>query len=245
MSLFAAMIHRQFIYEPPTPTASFKGKTIIVTGGNTGLGLEASRWFVRLGASLVIIACRDINKGKTAVANIQETTSCSPDTLQVWPLDLSSYTSIQAFANRAKVELQRLDAVLANAGMIARNFRITEQDEETITTNVVAPALLGFLLHPKLHETATRYSTQTHFTITGSELYEMAKFKESKAPNGKIFATLADEKKWNSDRYNVSKVLVLFVMKQLAEMAPVEKSNVIVNCIAPGSVSVANYYRIC
>jgi hypothetical protein len=51
MSFLAAFIYRQFIYEPPVPTASFAGKTAIVTGSNVGLGKEACRWMVRLGAS--------------------------------------------------------------------------------------------------------------------------------------------------------------------------------------------------
>jgi hypothetical protein len=43
--------------------------------------------------------------------------------------------------------------------------------------------------------------------VTASELYEVAKFKESKAPDGQIFATLADESKSDMmDRYNVSKL---------------------------------------
>ena len=97
MAFFARFIHRQFIYEPPVPTASFKGKTAIVTGASSGLGLEACRWMVRLGASQVILACRNLEKGKAAAKDIQATTSCSSDTLEVWHLDLSSYESVQDF----------------------------------------------------------------------------------------------------------------------------------------------------
>jgi NAD(P)-dependent dehydrogenase (short-subunit alcohol dehydrogenase family) len=235
MSFLAAFIYRQFIYEPPIPTASFKGKTAIVTGSDVGLGLEACRWMVRLGASQVILACRNAEKGKAAAKDIQATTSCSSDTLQVWHLDMSSYASVQAFSDRVKAELPRLDVLIGNAGLGTHKFRMTEDNEEMITTNVVSLALLAFLLHPKLRETAMKYNTQTHFTVTASELYEVAKFKERKAPAGQLFATLNDKSKANmGDRYNVSKLLAIFVIKQMAALSPISSSQVIVNCVAPG-----------
>jgi NAD(P)-dependent dehydrogenase (short-subunit alcohol dehydrogenase family) len=104
------------------PTASFKGKTVIVTGSNVGLGLEASRWIVRLGASQVILACRNVEKGKAAAKDIQATTSCSSGSLQVWHLDISSYVSVQAFTDRVKAELPRLDVLLGDAGVGTNKF---------------------------------------------------------------------------------------------------------------------------
>lgn len=237
MSFLAAFIYRQFIYTPPVPTASFKGQTIIVTGSNCGLGLEACRWMVRLGAFQVIIACRNVEKGQAAAKDIQAATSCPADTLQVWKLDMNSYASVTAFADRVKAELPRLDVFIANAGVATREFRMTEDNEETITTNVVSTSLLGCLILPKLRETALKYNTNTHFTITASELYEVAKFNESKAPAGQILATLNDEAKSKdnmSDRYNISKLLEIFFIKQLAAMSPIDSNKVIVNCVAPG-----------
>lgn len=240
MSFLLAFIRRQFISYPPVPTASFNGKTAIVTGASSGLGLEACKWMVRLGASKVILACRNVEKANAALKDIEATTSCSPDTLQVWHLDLSSYASIQAFSNRVNAELSRLDALVANAGLWKHKFGMTEDNEETLTTNVVSMSLLAFLLHPKLRETATEYKTQTHFTVTGSELYEVAKFKERKAAAGQLFATLNDQREANmSDRYNVSKLFAIFVVKQIAHLSPITSSGVIVNCVAPGYVPFA------
>ena len=235
MSFLAAFIYRQFITEPPVPTASFKGKTAIVTGASSGLGLEACRWVVRLGASQVILACRNVEKAEAAAEEIRASTSCPSDTLQVWQLDMSSYASVRAFSDRVKAELPRVDVLVANAGVGTRKFRVTEDNEETITTNVVSMSLLAFLLHPKLRETATKYETQTHFTVTGSELYQVAKFKEREAPTGQLFTTLNDQSKANmSDRYNVSKLLAIFIVKQMAILSPISSSGVILNCVAPG-----------
>lgn len=64
--------------------------------------------------------------------------------------------------------------------------------------------LLVLLRHPKLRETATKYESQTYITVTGPELYEVAKFNERNAPAGQLFATLNDRSKANmADRYNV------------------------------------------
>ncbi|KAF2866327.1 NAD(P)-binding protein [Massariosphaeria phaeospora] len=228
-------LYHQWCYDPPVPSTSFSGRVVIVTGANSGLGLEACRHIARLGASKIILACRTIEKGKAAATSIQASTNCSADVLDVWKLDMSSYASVQAFTQRANTELPRLDVLIANAGMWASTFRTSEDNEETITTNVVSTALLGFLLHPKLSETARKFGTKTHITITSSELYLMAKFKESKAPLGQIFATLSDEKKSNmADRYNVSKLLVVLLVKQMAALAPLESSAVIVNNVGPG-----------
>jgi NAD(P)-dependent dehydrogenase (short-subunit alcohol dehydrogenase family) len=239
MSFFAAFIRRQFISWPPLPAAdvSFKGKTAIITGSSGGLGAEAARWLVKLGAAKVIIAVRNTNKAGAIIKDIIATTSCPPSTLEAWALDMSSYESVQAFAERAK-KLPRLDALLSNAGVAIRfNFNKTELDEETITTNVVSMALLSFLLHPKLKETAVRFNTQTHLTITGSELYEVAEFKERNVPTGQIFTTLATKEKSKlTDRYNVSKLLDLFVLRDMAAISPASSSGVIINVVAPGYV---------
>lgn len=235
MAFVAEFVYRQFLTEPPVPTASFQGKTAIVTGANSGLGREACRWLIQLGAAKVILACRNPEKGRDAAKDIQSTTSCPPTALEVWSLNLSSYASVQSFAARAKNDLPRVDALIANAGVLKLTFNMTEDNEESITTNVVSLALLIFLMHPKLCRTAAEYHTQPHITVTSSELYVMAKFKERTAPEGKIFATLNDKAKSNmSDRYNVSKLLEIFVIRQLAEMSPLSSSNVVVNCVGPG-----------
>jgi NAD(P)-dependent dehydrogenase (short-subunit alcohol dehydrogenase family) len=231
------IMYTQFTSTPTVPTASFRGRTVIVTGSNVGLGLEACRRIVTLGASRVIMAVRNVAKGKAAADDIRATTSCSPETLDVWNLDLSSYKSVLAFAERVKTELPRLDALIGNAGIGTATFRTTEDNEETITTNVVSLALLGFSLFPKLRETALKHGTQAHFTITGSGLYEVAQFKERKAANGRIFETLNNEKTAvMSDRYNVSKLLEMFILKQMAAMFPLKSHGVIITCVAPGYV---------
>ncbi|KAK9489037.1 hypothetical protein V1508DRAFT_332576, partial [Lipomyces doorenjongii] len=148
------------------------GRIAIVTGSNVGLGREAARMMVRLGASKVIIACRN-EKGNLAAKNIQSTNGCSPDTLTVWQRDMGSYNSVIAFADRVRTELPRLDAIAANAGIGTLKFKLTEDNEETITTNVVSISLPASLVYPNFRATVLEFNTYTHFTVTGSELFEL------------------------------------------------------------------------
>ena len=52
---------------PAPPTADLKGKVVLVTGANTGLGYEAAKHFARMGPAKVIIACRSQSKGQEAI----------------------------------------------------------------------------------------------------------------------------------------------------------------------------------
>lgn len=148
---------------------------------------------------------------------------------------MASYGSVQAFASRVHAELPRLDVFVANAGINSSQFRMFEQDEAMVTVNVVSLFLLGFLLYPKLRETAAQYSLHTYFTITSSDLHEIAKFDERKAPAGQIFRMLNDQKTFSgSDRYATSKLMEILLVKEMAAIAPVESQNVIINCVSPG-----------
>lgn len=162
----------------PIPTKSYSGQTIIVTGANVGLGLEAARHFVRLGAQKVIIAVRSKSKGEAAATSIHKSTG-RQGVAEVWELDLSSYASVKAFAERAS-NLERLDVVVNNAGILTYDFELAEDNESTITVNVVSAALLSLLLLPKLRETSLRLQKEVVLTFTGSFVHFMTEFPEQK-----------------------------------------------------------------
>ena len=171
----------------PYPTKRFTGQTIIVTGSNVGMGLEAARHFVRLDAAKVILAVRTLSKGESAKASI-ESSERRPGVVEVWELELASYASVKAFAEKAK-GLERLDAVVENAGMYAFEFKMAEENEMTITVNLVSQFLLGLLLLPKLRQTSVSFNKETVLTFTGSFVHLLTKFPERKAEH--IFEELA------------------------------------------------------
>lgn len=178
----------------PYPTKKFTDQTIIVTGSNSGMGLEAARHFVRLDASKVIIAVRDLTKGEEAKESIIKSEKCTDASIiEVWKLDLASYASTTEFAKRATSELERLDVVVANAGLYLYDFKMAEADETTITVNAVSTMLMAIMLLPKLRETSIAHDKETVLTFTGSFVHHLTTFPEQNAPN--IFAELADKKK--------------------------------------------------
>ena len=146
-----------------------------MTGANVGLGFEAARHFARLRADKVVIACRTTSKGEDAKKSIEESTG-RKGVVDVWPLDLNSYESVQAFAKRASA-LPRLDIVVENAGIATREFKAAEGNEMTITTNVISTFLLSLLILPKLRETATTLNITPVLTIVSSEVHFFTKCK--------------------------------------------------------------------
>lgn len=185
-------IPTQVLGKLPYPTQSFTGQTIIVTGANIGLGLEAVRHFVRLDAAKVILACRSLQKGEDAAKSILDSEGRS-NVAEVWELDLASYESTKRFASRVNTELERLDVLVMNAGVYLYDFRMVEKDEETITVNVVSTFLLGIMLLPKLQETGVAHDKDTVLTFVGSFVHQLTTFPEADAEN--VFEHLADEKK--------------------------------------------------
>ncbi|KAI4244369.1 MAG: hypothetical protein LQ352_006840, partial [Teloschistes flavicans] len=189
-SFWMSFLRDQLITSLPYPSTAHTDQTVIITGANVGLGFEAARHYVRLGAAKVILAVRTVEKGEAAKKEI-ETSANRQGVVEVWPLDLSSYASVKAFAKRAE-SLPRLDILLENAGIVAPVFKMTEDDESTITTNVVSTFLLALLMLPKLRETAEKFGKRPCLTIVTSEVHFMTQFPEKS--NDDIFAALQDEK---------------------------------------------------
>ena len=198
MGGFLEFFYSQFFTYLPYPKQSFSGQTIIVTGSNTGLGLEAARHFTRLNAAKVILAVRSNSRGEAAKESI-ETSTNRKGVVEVWQLDLGSYESVKEFAKKAE-GLDRLDALVENAGVARRVWSVLEDNESTITTNVVSTFLLGLLLLPKLRETGQEFNTTPHLAVTCSEVHSWTPFNERKSKS--IFDALNDKETANmADRY--------------------------------------------
>ncbi|KAI4630303.1 hypothetical protein J4E80_001238 [Alternaria sp. BMP 0032] len=234
MSSFPAFLKSQLLYTPKVPQPeTFTGKTVIVTGANSGLGLEATRHFVRCGATTVIIACRTRSKGEAAQRDIEATTKRT-GVLQVWELDLSSYASVKAFAKKCET-LPCIDIVLENAGIAQGKFERIEGHEAHITVNVISTFMLALLLLPVLRRTAEIHKTQPYLTIVTSEVHHWTQFPQKKADS--IFAELDDEKKADmADRYNVSKLMQILLVRHLTQVIikDKKKESVVINCVTPG-----------
>ena len=177
----------------PYPTQSFKGQTIIVTGANTGLGYDAALHFVRLGATRVILGCRSKARGDRAAAGIAQATG-TIGVAEVWELDLAREDSVKAFARRCE-GLDRIDAVVENAGVNMPERVPCGRSELIMVVNVYNTFLLLGLLLPKLKRVADKYGNAPVVTVVTSETHHWVPFEEGEEED--ILAWLDDERSYN------------------------------------------------
>ncbi|KAI0427064.1 putative short-chain dehydrogenase/reductase family protein [Xylaria sp. FL1042] len=216
------------------PTKSFEGQTVIITGANQGLGYEAAQYILKLGASKLIMAVRSTEKGETAKRALETSTACGPGVIEVWNIDLSSYSSVTAFAERATRELERVDVLLENAGVNGLKRDWAEDNERNLTVNVILTFLLAFLLLPKTKETAARFNTRPCLTVVTSDTHFVGDFKEKDAPEG-IFNHMNKEESFNSvSRYPTNKLMEVFVVREMAAKGPIESHSIVINMCNPG-----------
>jgi NAD(P)-dependent dehydrogenase (short-subunit alcohol dehydrogenase family) len=178
-------LYSQLFVTPAVPKADLTGQVIIVTGANVGLGFEAAKHLVRLGASNVILGCRDVKKGENAAAIIARTPGAEKSKVEVWPLDLSSFKSVEHFAAKAE-SLPRLDSVIQNAGILTANFSLMEGNESNLHVNVISPMYMTMLLLPKLRDSAKQQKKDGRVAFVGSEMFMWAKFQEKKLPGNTL-----------------------------------------------------------
>lgn len=179
MPSFGDFVRTQYFLKIPIPTASFASKTVIITGGNAGLGKEVVRHIVRLGATKAIIACRSQSRGMDAKRDIEASLKCDTGIIEVWELDIESPASIKRFVDRTNNTLPRLDVIINNAGMHSSKFVVVYGTERAIAVNVIGTFLLAVQLIPKLKETARNFATTPHMTFVGSALYDSAKWPDN------------------------------------------------------------------
>jgi NAD(P)-dependent dehydrogenase (short-subunit alcohol dehydrogenase family) len=121
------------------------GRTAVVTGANSGIGLEAARELARKGAR-VVLACRDPGRASTALDEIRRDQPGA--SVEVQPLDLANLASVNQFAKSCLAENESLDLLVNNAGVMAIPRRETADGfEMQLGTNHLGHfALTGLLL---------------------------------------------------------------------------------------------------
>ncbi|MCV7347252.1 oxidoreductase [Mycolicibacterium rhodesiae] len=130
---------------------SFAGRTVIVTGANSGLGLVTARELARVGAH-TILACRNQSKGAEAAATMT-------GDVEVRSLDLQSLDSIREFADG----VDGVDVLINNAGIMAVPYAVTKDGfESQIGTNHLGHFALTNLLLPKVTDRVVTVSSFMH-----------------------------------------------------------------------------------
>ena len=131
---------------------SFAGRTVIITGANSGLGAMTARELARNGAR-IIMAVRNTNKGEAAAREIS-------GEVEVRGLDLQDLSSVRQFADG----VEAADILINNAGVMAVPYAETVDGfESQIGTNHLGHFALTNLLLPKLTDRVVSVSSMAHW----------------------------------------------------------------------------------
>lgn len=146
---------------------AMNGKTVVVTGANSGVGLEATRQLLFLGAR-VIMACRNLAKATAArEALLREFPAAE---LEIRQLDLADSGSIRAFAEGITRDGCDIDGFVNNAGIFRIQGRTADGENVVFGTNFTGTKLLAELLLPYL-ETLSHPVTMT-FTTSVARMFD-------------------------------------------------------------------------
>ncbi|KAL7301759.1 hypothetical protein TKK_0005753 [Trichogramma kaykai] len=139
------------------------GKTIVITGANSGIGKETARDLYRRGAR-VILACRNIEKAQAAVEELKKTPPSKPDREQfkgepgelvICKLNLCSLKSVRECAKKLAASEAKIHVLINNAGVMMCPHERTEDGYELqLQSNHLGHFLLTMLLLPKMRDSA-------------------------------------------------------------------------------------------
>jgi len=191
------------------------GKTVLVTGANTGIGLETAAGLAERGASVVITA-RDPAKGSAAVDEIRRRT---PDaSVEAMELDLSRLADVRRFAESYT---QALDVLVNNAGLVLDHRAVTEDGFEMMfQVNHLGPFLLTNLLLPKL-----KARSPSRIVNVSSTAHRGAKLD---------FDDLQSVLNFSVRVYGTTKLCNILFTRELARR--LQGTGVTANCLHPGTV---------
>ena len=126
------------------------GKVFLITGANSGLGYETSKFLLERGAT-VIMSCRDLIKGEKAKQELLKFNFSGK--IELVELDLSDLINVKKFAESIKNKFDYLDVLINNAGIMAPPKTLSKQGFEIqFAVNHLAHMFLTLELLPMLEE---------------------------------------------------------------------------------------------
>ncbi|XP_070983932.1 retinol dehydrogenase 12-like isoform X1 [Oncorhynchus clarkii lewisi] len=219
MVLFAPYIRKYSAGGTCMSMARLDGKTVLITGANTGIGKETALDLAIRGAR-VIMACRDVEKGEEAAASIRRI-YCKAN-VEVRELDLADTSSIRAFVQRLLREVDHLHILINNAGvMMCPYVKTNDGFEMQLGVNHLGHFLLTYLLIGLL-----KRSAPARIVVVSSLAHNVGWIR---------FHDLLSQGSYNSGlAYCQSKLANLLFARELARI--LKGSSVTVNSVHPGLV---------
>ena len=199
-------------------------KTILITGGNTGIGLGTAKHIASEGHR-VVLACRNLKKAEEAKQAVLKQTPTAE--VLIYSLDLASFESIHAFAKQFLKDFPSFDALINNAGVFPVKQQFTADGfEQQWGVNYLGHFLLTHLLLPGLQNTA-----DARIVHLSSIMHNLGKID---------FDSFKGEKRYSGvGAYGQSKLGNLLFSNALASRLP---ANITSNAVHPGGVD-SDIYR--
>jgi NAD(P)-dependent dehydrogenase (short-subunit alcohol dehydrogenase family) len=201
--------------------ADMTGKTVVITGANSGIGLETAVALARAGAKTVITA-RDRTRGETAVTDIRARSG--RDDVDLVLFDLGSIASVRQGAADILARCDRIDVLVNNAGLVLSDRRETADGfEATFGVNHLGPFVLTELLLERIKDSAP------------ARIVNVASTAHKGARKGLDFDDLQSTHGYGGMQvYSKSKLANIYFTTELARR--LEGTGVTVNCLHPGTV---------
>ncbi|XP_075971060.1 retinol dehydrogenase 12-like [Anticarsia gemmatalis] len=200
-----------------------EGKTVLVTGGTAGMGLEIAKDLADRGAR-VIIACPFNEEGVSARKQIVEETE--NQNVEFKLLDLASLESVRKFAANILANEERLDILINNAGVgVPVDALTTDGMHFIMQVNYYGTFLMTLLLLPLLKKTGST-NDPSRIILTSSVLHQMGQMDFDNFNRTNYWYRL--------QIYGNSKLCLILFGKELAQR--LKGVNVVVNCVDPGAV---------
>ncbi len=205
---------------PPVP--SMEGKTVIITGGNSGIGKATAIALAGAGARVVITA-RDLDRGRVAVTDIAA--ASGSDAVELVVFDLADLSSVRAGAADLLERCSRIDVLVNNAGLILSERSLSADGyESTFAINHLGPFLLTELLRQRLIDSAP------------SRIVNVASTAHNFARRGMVFDDLMAERSYKQmEVYGRTKLANILFTIELADR--LSGTGVTANSLHPGSVA--------
>lgn len=228
--------------KPALESNSIAQQTAVITGGNTGIGLECGKLLLSLQLSHLILAVRSLQKGEEAAGPLR--TLYPNAKIDVWHLDMNSYESIRAFARKCAT-LARLDVAILSAGIMNTRLEVhpSTGHEEMFQVNYLSTALLSLLLLPVLKKTKLASGSPGRLTLVASGAALIAEFSERNAVP--LLPAFDEHVGWDSTmakkRYDTTKGLVLMLTLKLSQVTKAEDT--VVNVVDPTFTPGTGFFR--
>lgn len=201
-----------------------KAKRVLITGGTTGIGRSTVQILAERGAE-VIFTARDPEQGDAIVAEVRKTTG--NDAVSHRRLDLDDLAAVRAFGTALRTEVDRLDVLINNAGVVVTERRETKDGFEfTFAVNHLGHFQLVNDLLPLLEASAP-----ARIVIVASDAHRFTKgldFDDLQSASGRFGAMRG------MAVYSKSKLANMLHTRELARR--LDPSKVTVNCLHPGAV---------